>query len=81
MNKNSEYIEHEEVFKFLEKLPKCPLDGWPRHCTCINQLQWHAHGEVFGAISVEALHFGFSQGVGPEYIVEEFLKHLRSVSH
>lgn len=66
---------------YLKTLPRCPKEGWPRYCSCYDRVEWFAHNEIFGAISVETLANADAAGLDPEEVVKRFIDEVRATAH
>lgn len=74
-------VTESRINNYINTLPLCPMDGWPRFCACNMQVQWFFGGEIVGAISIEQFIYEDDRGVPPEEVVQRFLDEVRSRAH
>lgn len=66
---------------FLERIPHCPRDGWPRFCPHEDRVEWVFGGEMFFSVSLKQFVDCEQRGILPDQLCEEIMNEVRDCYH
>lgn len=70
-----------EVDRYLESLPDCAVDGWPRYCPHEQRLEWTFDGDIFGSLPTAQLYRAASMAIDPHDVVAKCMTEIRATFH